>query len=155
MKEDKPQVIIYTDGACSGNPGPGGWGALLQFNEFDKEITGYELHTTNNRMEMKAAIEALKTLKKSCFVEIHTDSKYLQQGITDWIYKWIKNNWYKNNNELVKNADLWQNLYAELDKHTIIWKWVKGHADNQGNIIADKLAVKGKELAIKMLKCSK
>ncbi|WP_253307991.1 MULTISPECIES: ribonuclease HI [unclassified Rickettsia] len=155
MTKDKSHVIIYTDGACSGNPGPGGWGALLQFNGLNKEITGYELHTTNNRMEMKAAIEALKSLKKSCFVEIHTDSKYLQQGITEWIYKWIKNNWYKNNNELVKNADLWQNLYAELDKHTIIWKWVKGHADNQGNIIADKLAVKGKELAIKMLKCSK
>lgn len=149
----KHKVIIYTDGACSGNPGPGGWGALLKFDDITKEIFGYELETTNNRMEMKAAIEALKILKKPCLVEIHTDSKYLQLGITEWIHKWIKNNWRKNNNELVKNADLWQILYNELSNHNIIWSWVKGHSNNIGNELADKLAVFGKETAIKMLKC--
>lgn len=149
----KPKVIIYTDGACSGNPGPGGWGALLQFNETYKEIFGYELDTTNNRMEMNAAIEALKTLKKSCYVELHTDSKYLQLGITEWIDNWVKHNWHKSNNHPIKNVDLWKKLYGQLDKHYIVWNWVKGHNNNPGNEIADKLAVKGKETAIKILKC--
>lgn len=153
LKEHISKVVIYTDGACAGNPGPGGWGALLQFNDINKEIFGYELDTTNNRMEITAAIEALKILKKSCHVEIYTDSKYLQQGITSWIYKWISNNWCKSNNEPVKNADLWQNLYEELSKHTIIWKWVRGHANNIGNIAADKLAVQGRQTAIEILKC--
>ncbi|WP_250312234.1 ribonuclease HI [Rickettsia endosymbiont of Oedothorax gibbosus] len=148
-----PKVVIYTDGACSGNPGPGGWGALLQFNGVCKEIFGHELHTTNNRMEMTAAIEALKVLKKSCCVELYTDSKYLQLGITQWINTWIKNNWHKNNNDPIKNVDLWKKLYDELGKHSIIWNWVKGHGNNKGNQIADSLAVKGKETAIKMLKC--
>ncbi|BDU59762.1 ribonuclease HI [Candidatus Rickettsia kotlanii] len=147
------KVVIYTDGACAGNPGPGGWGALLQFNDTSKEVFGYELDTTNNRMEITAALEALRVLKKSCNIEIYTDSKYLQQGITAWIHNWIKNNWCKSNNEPVKNADLWQKLYAELSKHTIIWKWVKGHANNSGNIAADKLAVQGRETAIEILKC--
>jgi len=153
MNSIKPKVIIYTDGACSGNPGPGGWGVLLKFENHAKEIFGSEKETTNNRMEMTAAIEALKALKKPCLVELHTDSKYLQLGITEWIHKWIKNNWYKNNNELVKNADLWQKLYYEIKSHDIIWKWVKGHSDIEGNQIADRLAVMGKEEAIKMLKC--
>ena len=149
----KPKVIIYTDGACSGNPGPGGWGVLLKFENHAKEFFGSDKETTNNRMEMTAAIEALKALKKSCSVELHTDSKYLQLGITEWIHKWIKNNWYKKDNQLVKNADLWQKLYSEIKNHDIMWKWVKGHSDVEGNQIADKLAVMGKEEAIKMLKC--
>ncbi|BFD45598.1 MAG: ribonuclease HI [Rickettsia endosymbiont of Sergentomyia squamirostris] len=185
-----PKVTIYTDGACSGNPGPGGWGALLQFhgasvelypnalknwynkkklNMLDicenstkfrdslplkqKSIFGHELYTTNNQMEMTAVIEALKVLKKSCYVEVYTDSKYLQLGITQWINTWIKNNWHKNNNDPVKNVDLWKKLYEELSKHYIIWNWVKGHNNNKGNEVADRLAVQGKETAIKILKC--
>nr|WP_172580149.1 ribonuclease HI [Rickettsia typhi] len=147
------KVVIYTDGACSGNPGPGGWGALLKFNDASKKIFGYELVTTNNRMEMTAALEALRVLKKSSIVEIYTDSKYLQHGITVWIHNWMKNNWCKNNNEPVKNVDLWQKLYSELSKHTIMWRWVKGHASNSGNIAADKLAVQGRETAMEILKC--
>lgn len=153
MNLTKPKVIIYTDGACSGNPGPGGWGAILKFENNVKEIYGSELETTNNRMEMLAAIEALKALKKPCNIELHTDSKYLQLGITEWIHKWIKNNWHNSKNELVKNADLWQELYYVIKSHDIIWKWVKGHSDIEGNEIADRLAVLGKEQAIKMLKC--
>ncbi|WP_342267310.1 ribonuclease HI [Candidatus Tisiphia endosymbiont of Empis tessellata] len=185
-----PKVTIYTDGACSGNPGSGGWGALLQFHvasvELDpnalknwynkkklnmldicenskkfrdslplkqKSIFGHELYTTNNQMEMTAVIEALKVLKKSCYVEVYTDSKYLQLGITQWINTWIKNNWHKNNNDPVKNVDLWKKLYEELSKHYIIWNWVKGHNNNEGNEVADRLAVQGKETAIKILKC--
>lgn len=185
-----PKVTMYTDGACSGNPGPGGWGALLQFHgasvELDpnalknwynkkklnmldicenstkfrdslplkqKSIFGHELYTTNNQMEMTAVIEALKVLKKSCYVEVYTDSKYLQLGITQWINTWIKNNWHKNNNDPVKNVDLWKKLYEELSKHYIIWNWVKGHNNNEGNEVADRLAVQGKETAIKILKC--
>ena len=149
----KPKVIIYTDGACSGNPGPGGWGALLQYNNIDKKIFGYEINTTNNRMEMVAAIEALRALKKPCDIHLYTDSKYLQQGITQWIHKWIQNNWHKSNNIPIKNIDLWKDLYTEISKHDIMWHWVKGHSNNAGNIIADQLAVKGRENAIRILKC--
>ena len=141
-------VLIYTDGACSGNPGPGGWGATLQWNSHYKEIFGYELETTNNRMEITAAIEALNILKKPCNVTIYTDSKYLQLGITEWIHKWVKNNWRKGDHKPIKNIDLWQNLYDKLKQHEIMWEWVKGHANNDGNIAADRLAVKGKEEAI-------
>jgi len=144
----KQKIVIYTDGACSGNPGPGGWGAILQWNSQYKEILGYELQTTNNRMEMTAAIEALSILKKPSCVIIYTDSKYLQLGITEWIHKWVKNNWCKNNKEPIKNIDLWQTLYDQLNKHDIIWEWVKGHSDNEGNLAADRLAVRGKEEAI-------
>lgn len=150
----KPRVIAYTDGACSGNPGPGGWGVLLEFQNIKKEIFGYEAETTNNRMEITAAIEALKALKKSCIVDIYTDSKYLQDGITKWIHSWIKNSWYKSDKKLVKNVDLWQKLYDEIKNHDIIWHWVKGHSDNIGNIAADRLAVTGKETAMRILKCS-
>ncbi len=153
LQTSLPQVTIYTDGACAGNPGPGGWGALLQFKNIDKEIFGHEVNTTNNRMEMMAAIKALQSLKKPCQVDLYTDSKYLQLGITEWINKWIKNNWYKSNNHPVKNDDLWKELYSELTKHSIIWHWVKGHSDSRGNQAADKLAVKGKKTAIKILKC--
>lgn len=147
------KVIIYTDGACSGNPGPGGWGVLLQFNNISKELYGYELETTNNRMEIQAAIEGLLALKRRCQVEIHTDSKYLQLGITEWIPGWIRNNWRKSNNKEVKNVDLWQKLYSEASKHDIMWSWVKGHAGSIGNDIADRLAVKGKTTAIELSKC--
>ena len=144
----KQKILVYTDGACSGNPGPGGWGATLRWDSQYKEIFGYELETTNNRMEMIAAIEALNILEKPCFVTLYTDSKYLQLGITEWIHKWVKNNWYKNNNEPIKNIDLWQKLYNQLNKHDIIWQWVKGHSNNEGNLVADRLAVKAKEKAI-------
>ncbi len=147
-----PNVVIYTDGACSGNPGPGGWGVLLKFDNISKEISGYELDTTNNRMEIIAAIEGLRVLKRRCNVELYTDSKYLQQGISTWIHSWLANNWRKANKEPVKNVDLWQDLYAEIEKHKIIWKWVKAHNNNVGNEIADRLAVSAKEDAIKILK---
>lgn len=143
------QVIAYVDGACSGNPGPGGWGVLLQCNGVDQEIFGYELMTTNNRMELRAAIEAIKALKKPCALHIYTDSKYLEMGITQWIHQWIQKGWVNSKKEHVKNSDLWQELYNAVDKHQIIWQWVKGHSSNIGNIRADKLAVKGKETAIK------
>lgn len=146
----KPKVTIYIDGACSGNPGPGGYGILLQCKGTKKEIFGYELDTTNNRMELRAAIEALSSLKKSCNLQIYTDSKYLQVGITEWLSSWIKNNWRKNNNKEIKNIDLWQKLYELINKHDIIWEWVKGHSDNVGNIKADELAVKGRNIAKKM-----
>lgn len=148
--ESKPFVEIYTDGACSGNPGPGGWGALIIFNDHRKEIFGHQAETTNNQMEMLAAINALKELKKPCKIKLYTDSKYLEQGITSWIKNWQKNNWLKSDNKPVKNVELWQNLQHEIKRHDIIWFWVKGHSNNEGNIIADRLAVKGKEIAKKM-----
>lgn len=148
----KPLLNIYTDGACSGNPGPGGWGAYLEYRgsegkEIKKEIFGSSSQTTNNQMEMIAAIEALKILKKPCTIDLYTDSKYLQLGITKWIHNWRRNNWRKSDNKPVKNAQLWQSLQHEIVKHDIIWHWVKGHSDNYGNIIADKLAVQGREMA--------
>ena len=143
-----PLVEIYSDGACKGNPGPGGWGAVLQYRDKVKHISGYELNTTNNRMEMRAAIEALKSLKYRCHVNLYTDSIYLQQGITDWIYQWQANNWLKSDKKPVKNVDLWQILYTQIQKHKINWHWVKGHATNQGNIMADRLAVDAKNIAI-------
>jgi len=151
-KSTMPFVEIYTDGACSKNPGPGGWGALLIFNDTKKEIFGYQLETTNNQMEISAAIYALQHLKKPCRVKVYTDSIYLQKGATEWIHNWQKNNWRKSDNKPVTNIDLWQNLQHEMKKHDIIWCWVKGHANNEGNNIADKLAVVGKETAKRMLK---
>ena len=147
MNSSKPLVDIYTDGACSGNPGVGGWGALLIFKGNKKEISGFLEDTTNNQMELIAAIEALKSLKKSCKVNLYTDSTYLQKGITEWIYNWEKNNWRKRDNSPVKNVELWQKLQQEIEKHDIIWNWVKGHSDNEGNNIADRLAVEAREKA--------
>jgi len=147
----KPEVLIYTDGACSGNPGPGGWGAVLRSGKYYKQIYGHESQTTNNRMEIIAAIRALEALKVTSSVKIFTDSKYLQLGISVWIYNWIENNWIGSNKKLVKNADLWQTLYSLTLKHDIEWRWVKGHDDNEGNIAADKLAVKGKDEAKRLL----
>jgi ribonuclease HI len=152
MKESMPLVEIYTDGACSGNPGLGGWGALLIFKEKRKEISGFLDDTTNNQMEIMAAIEALKILKKPCTVNIYTDSTYVQKGITEWIYNWEKNNWRKRDNKPVKNVELWKNLQQEIKKHDIIWNWVKGHSNNEGNDIADRLAVEAREEARGKLK---
>ena len=138
-------ITIYTDGACLGNPGPGGYGAILMNKDHKKEISGSEKDTTNNRMEMRAVIEALRLLKKSSKVAIFTDSKYVMDGITKWIIGWKKNNWKTANRKAVKNADLWQDLEKETSKHQIDWTWVKGHAGNHYNEIVDELARKAAE----------
>jgi ribonuclease HI len=134
------EVVIYTDGACSGNPGPGGWGAVLQWNTTGKELHGGDPATTNNRMELMAAIQALEALKRPAEVTLHTDSKYLLDGITKWIKGWERNGWKTSAKKPVKNADLWQRLTKAMDGHTIDWKWVKGHAGDPGNERADELA---------------
>jgi ribonuclease HI len=136
-------VDIYTDGACSGNPGPGGWGALLRFKGREKEICGGEANTTNNRMEMLAAIKALQSLKRHCRVRLHTDSTYLKQGITTWIAKWKRNGWRTADRKPVKNQDLWLALDEALSGHDIEWIWVKGHAGHPENERADELARRG------------
>ncbi len=133
-------VEIYTDGACKGNPGPGGWGALLRCNGKEKKMYGYEPLTTNNRMEMMAAIKSLEALSKPCTVALYTDSKYLMQGINEWIYGWKKNGWKNSKKEPVKNVDLWQQLDQLKSTHKIEWHWVKGHAGHPENEMADSLA---------------
>ena len=133
-------VVIYTDGACSGNPGPGGWGALLTFDGKEKELSGGARETTNNRMELTAAIEALKALKRPCRVTLWTDSTYVKDGITKWIHNWKAKGWKTANKKPVKNADLWQALEAAMARHDVTWKWVKGHAGHPGNERADRLA---------------
>ena len=137
---DGPHVIVHTDGACSGNPGPGGWGAILQWGGHTRELKGGEAHTTNNRMELMAAIMALETLKRPCDVDLHTDSQYLRQGITGWIHGWKRNGWKTADKKPVKNADLWQRLDAAVDRHTVHWHWVRGHAGHDLNERADELA---------------
>lgn len=134
------KVIIYTDGACSGNPGPGGWGAILSYGDNRKEISGYEELTTNNKMELTAVIEALNMLKRQCNVEIYTDSVYVKDGITKWIEKWKKNNWKTTKKDGVKNKELWIKLDELVNQHQIEWNWVKGHADNELNNRVDELA---------------
>ena len=134
------RVEIYTDGACSGNPGIGGWGAYLTYKDNVKELSGSAENTTNNRMELVAAIEGLKILKKSSKVNLYTDSVYLKDGITKWIFNWQKNNWKNANKKDVKNKDLWIQLLEVVNKHDINWIWVKGHEGNEGNEIADNLA---------------
>ena len=136
-------VIIHTDGACSGNPGPGGWGAILQFGQHIKELKGGEALTTNNRMEMTAAIEALNALSRPCAVELHTDSTYLRDGLTKWIFGWKKNGWKTADKKPVKNVELWQALDAAASRHKIDWHWVKGHAGDEMNERADRLAAEG------------
>ncbi|MBO6847783.1 ribonuclease HI [Maricaulis sp.] len=137
-------ITIHTDGACSGNPGPGGWGAILEWNGHRKELHGGERDTTNNRMEMQAAIEALKALKKpGRTVVLITDSVYLRDGITKWIHGWKKRGWKTADKKPVKNVDLWQELDALTREHTIEWRWVKGHAGDPGNERADELAREG------------
>ena len=135
-----PRVIIHTDGACSGNPGPGGWGAVLTFGDHEKELKGGEPLTTNNRMELMAAISALEALKFACVVELHTDSEYLRKGITEWITKWKRNGWRTADKTPVKNVDLWQRLDAALKRHEVHWHWIKGHAGHAMNERADQLA---------------
>ncbi len=141
-------VEIWSDGACSGNPGPGGWGALLVFDGHEKELKGGEPATTNNRMELMAAIRALETLTRSCRVKLHTDSRYLKDGITQWIRRWKQNGWRTADKKPVKNIDLWQRLDAALARHDVHWVWVKGHAGHDGNERADALARAGLKEAV-------
>lgn len=135
-----PQVEIFTDGACKGNPGPGGWGAVMRFGELEKELSGGESPSTNNRMELMAAIEALNALKKPCRVSLTTDSNYVRDGITKWIHGWQKNGWRTADKKPVKNAELWQALLEATKPHRIEWHWVKGHAGHRENERCDELA---------------
>ena len=137
------QVIIYTDGACRGNPGPGGWGALIRFDSVEKKIFGGQANTTNNQMELSAAIEGLAILKEPCNVELFTDSKYVMDGITQWIQNWKKNNWRTAAKKDVKNKELWQKLDQLIAQHQVQWRWVKGHSGDAGNEAAELLANKG------------
>lgn len=137
------RVTIYTDGACSGNPGPGGWGAVLQYGDAKKEINGGTSETTNNRMEMMAAIMALESLKRPMAVDLYTDSTYVRSGITEWLPGWKRRNWRTAAKKPVKNVDLWQRLDSAAAAHQIAWHWVKGHAGNPGNERADELAREG------------
>ena len=138
-------VEVYTDGACKGNPGRGGWGVLLKYGVRTRELCGGEAHTTNNRMELTAVIRALEALKRQCRVKLHTDSKYVQQGITAWIHDWKKRGWKTAAKKPVKNADLWRQLDELAQQHEIEWLWVKGHAGHDGNERADVLANRGVE----------
>lgn len=139
----EPEVVIYTDGACKGNPGPGGWGAWLRSGEHEKELSGGEPLTTNQRMELTAAIEALTALTRPSTVVLYTDSRYVLGGITSWIQGWKRNGWKNSAKQPVKNADLWRALDAAAERHTIDWRWVKGHAGDVGNERADALANAG------------
>lgn len=139
------RVDVYTDGACSGNPGPGGWGAVLIAGDNEKEISGGEAGSTNNRMELMAAIMALEAMKRSVNVHLHTDSTYVRDGITKWIHGWKKNGWRTAAKKPVKNADLWQRLEAAAERHSVEWHWVKGHAGHPQNERADELARDGLE----------
>jgi ribonuclease HI len=136
-------VVVYTDGACKGNPGPGGWGAWLRWGDHEKELFGGEAQTTNNRMELTAVIEALAALKRHCRVTIHTDSEYVRKGITEWIHAWKTRGWRTADKKPVKNADLWQRLDELRDGHDVHWRWVRGHAGDPGNERADALANRG------------
>ena len=137
------KVIIHTDGACSGNPGPGGWGAILEYGRHTRELKGGEALTTNNKMELTAAIEALTALKRPCEVEIHTDSQYVKNGVQSWMNGWKRNGWKTADKKPVKNLELWQALDEATKRHTIEWKWVKGHAGHELNERADQLANEG------------
>jgi ribonuclease HI len=140
-------VEIWTDGACKGNPGPGGWGALLRYGDHEKELFGGLPETTNNRMELQAVIEALASLKERCRVVVHTDSTYVKNGIQEWMPNWIRRGWRTSDNKAVKNVDLWQRLAAEARRHDIEWRWVRGHAGDPGNERADELANRGVDAA--------
>lgn len=137
---DLPHVIIYTDGACRSNPGPGGWGALLRFGVHEKTISGAEVETTNNRMELTAAIMAFKALKQPCRVDFYTDSQYMRRGITEWLKKWKIRGWKTTNKKPVKNQDLWQALDKVVKKHEVNWHWVPGHSGHRENERVDRLA---------------
>ena len=138
-----PGVVIFTDGACSGNPGPGGWGAILMFGEKRKELCGGDPATTNNRMELMGAIQALEALNKSCKVELTTDSQYVIKGVSEWIHAWKRRGWLTADKKPVKNDDLWRRLDEARLRHEVQWKWVKGHAGNEHNERADELARQG------------
>jgi ribonuclease HI len=138
-----PKVVIFTDGACSGNPGPGGWGAVLFYGDKEKELCGGEADTTNNRMELMAAIQALETLKRPCKVELHTDSQYVKNGITEWMRGWKARGWKTADKKPVKNEDLWKRLDEARLRHEVDWRWVKGHNGHEHNERADGLARKG------------
>ena len=138
-------VEIYSDGACSGNPGPGGWGVLLRWNGIERELYGGERNTTNNRMEIQAVIEGLKVLKKTSFVQVYTDSTYVRNGISEWLEGWKAKGWKGANRKPIKNIDLWQELDLEVQKHDVTFRWVKGHAGHPGNERADELARRGIE----------
>ncbi|WP_022947297.1 ribonuclease HI [Methylohalobius crimeensis] len=140
MTQNINLVEIYTDGACRGNPGPGGWGALLRYRNRERELYGAEPHTTNNRMELMAAISALENLKRPCQVLLSTDSRYLKQGITEWLPNWIRRNWKTAAGKPVKNIDLWQRLVEAAEPHQIQWEWVRGHSGHPENERADQLA---------------
>jgi ribonuclease HI len=142
----KPQVSIYTDGGAKPNPnGPGGWAALLIYGQYQKELSGGEPRTTNNRMELLAAINALEALKESCAVMLYTDSQYLRNGITQWLPNWVRNGWKTANKQPVKNQELWQRLHQATQRHEIEWKWVRGHAGNEHNERVDQLATAARE----------
>lgn len=143
MTDTEKRVTIYTDGACSGNPGPGGWGAILMWGDHRREIKGGEAHTTNNRMELMAAISALEALKTGVAVDLHTDSQYVKNGITSWIHGWKRNGWKTADKKPVKNAELWQRLDDAMKRHSVSWHWVKGHAGHPENERADELARTG------------
>ena len=147
MKDEGKIVDIYTDGACKGNPGPGGWGALLVYGGKEKELFGGEKETTNNRMELLAVIRALEALTRPCQVRLHTDSQYVQKGISEWIHGWKRNGWRTSSKQPVKNADLWQRLDELAAGHAVEWRWVKGHAGHDGNERADQLANRGVAVA--------
>ena len=141
------EIEIHTDGACLGNPGPGGWAALLRYKGHERELAGGEGHTTNNRMELRAVIEGLQAIKRPCRITLYLDSQYVRQGITSWIHNWKRKGWKTADNKPVKNADLWQQLDALVHNspHQLHWEWVKGHAGNPGNEKADELANRGVE----------
>lgn len=143
----KPQVELFTDGACKGNPGWGGWGALLRYGTHEKELCGGEANTTNNRMELMAAIEGLRALSKPCKVTLTTDSEYVRRGVLEWMQNWKRNGWRTSDKKPVKNQDLWQALDEAIQRHDIAWHWVKGHAGHTENERADALANRGVELA--------
>lgn len=143
------QLEIFTDGACKGNPGPGGWGAVIRYGKHEKEISGGEPDTTNNRMELSAAIQALKTLIEPCHVKLHTDSKYVLDGITKWIHGWQRNGWKNASKQPVRNADLWRDLIDATARHQVEWIWVKGHSGHPENERADRLASDAAEIAAK------
>jgi ribonuclease HI len=136
-------IVIYTDGACRGNPGPGGWGAVLRYNGHERRLHGGEVPTTNNRMELMAAIQALETLREPCTVDLYTDSNYVRQGLTEWLPQWRRRNWKTADKKPVKNQDLWERLDAAATRHKIRWHWVKGHSGDEGNELADRLANTG------------